>query len=80
MAGSEWWVSEGQRVGFPDPPRQTRSISEAKQSRVITATLFRVLTLEIEADLPDGAPDNTVRVVTENARTLKFKSQGFEEE
>jgi hypothetical protein len=38
------------------------------------------LTLEIEADLPEGAPDNVVRIVTENARTLKFKSQGFEEE
>ncbi len=38
------------------------------------------LTLEIEADLPEGAPDNIVRIVTENARTLKFKVQGFEEE
>jgi hypothetical protein len=38
------------------------------------------LTLEIEADIPEGAPDNIVRIVTENARTLKFKSQGFEEE
>ena len=38
------------------------------------------VTLEIEADLPDGAPDNVVRTVTENARTLKFKNQGFEEE
>ena len=36
--------------------------------------------LEIEAALPHGAPDNIVRTVTENARTLKFKSQGFEEE
>ncbi len=38
------------------------------------------LTLEIDAELPEGAPDTLVRVVTENARTLKFKSQGFEEE
>lgn len=37
------------------------------------------VTLEIEADLPDGAPDNVVRTVTENARTLKFDSFGFEE-
>ena len=38
------------------------------------------VTLEIEAKIPDGAPDNVVRTVTENCRTLKFKSQGFEKE
>lgn len=38
------------------------------------------VTLEIEADIPDGAPENVVRTVTENSRTLKFTSQGFEEE
>ncbi|MGE3977829.1 MAG: Swt1 family HEPN domain-containing protein, partial [Nitrospira sp.] len=38
------------------------------------------VTLEIEADMPNGAPDNVVRTVTENSRTLKFTSQGFEEE
>jgi hypothetical protein len=37
------------------------------------------VTLEIEADIPQGAPDNVVRTVTENSRTLKFKSHGFEE-
>ena len=38
------------------------------------------VTLEIQAKLPEGAPDNVVRTVTENARTLKFEQQGFEEE
>jgi predicted AAA+ superfamily ATPase len=38
------------------------------------------VTLEIEAEIPNGAPDNVVRTVTENGRTLKFKSQGFERE
>ena len=38
-----------------------------------------VLTLEIEAELPDGAPDHVVRTVTENARTLRFETQGFED-
>ena len=42
--------------------------------------LVNVLTLEIEARVPSGAPDNIVRTVTENARTLKFRSQGFEKE
>ena len=36
------------------------------------------VTLEIQAEIPDGTPDNTVRTVTENARVLKFTSQGFE--
>ncbi len=38
------------------------------------------VTLEIEAKIPDGAPENVVRTVTENSRTLKFTSQGFEPE
>ena len=38
------------------------------------------VTLEIEAEIPDGAPDHVVRTVTENSRTLKFTSHGFEEE
>ena len=38
------------------------------------------VTLEIEAEVPAGAPDHVVRTVTENSRTLKFTSQGFEKE
>src|SRR5208337_5405125 len=39
------------------------------------------VTLEIEADMPEGAPDTVVRTVTENTRTLKFTSNsGFETE
>ncbi len=38
------------------------------------------VTLEIEAKLPDGASDQIVRTVTENSRTLKFTSHGFESE
>jgi hypothetical protein len=37
------------------------------------------VTLEIHADLPDGADDKLVRDVTENCRTLKFDNYGFEE-
>jgi len=36
------------------------------------------VTLEIAAEMPSGAPENVVRTVTENARTLKFTDQGFE--
>jgi predicted AAA+ superfamily ATPase len=38
------------------------------------------VTLEIRAEVPDGVPDNVVRTVTENARTLKFRDHGFERE
>ena len=37
------------------------------------------VTLEIDAEIPEGAPDHVVRAVTENSRTLKFESHGFEE-
>jgi hypothetical protein len=38
------------------------------------------VTLEIEASVPGGVSDEAVRIVTENARTLKFESHGFESE
>lgn len=34
--------------------------------------------LDIEATVATGVPDNIVRIVTENCRTLKFTNQGFE--
>ena len=37
--------------------------------------------LEIRAKVPEGAPETVVRTVSENAKTLKFRSgSGFEEE
>jgi predicted AAA+ superfamily ATPase len=38
------------------------------------------VTIEIKADLPDGAGDKLVRDVTENCRTLRFSAFGFEED
>ena len=38
------------------------------------------VTLDVEAEIPAGAPDHVVRTVTENSRTLKFTSHGFETE
>ena len=37
------------------------------------------VTLEIQVRLQDGASDKTVRDVTENCRTLRFDTFGFEE-
>ena len=38
------------------------------------------VTLEIEAEVPSGTPEHVVRTVTENSRTLRFTSHGFEKE
>lgn len=38
------------------------------------------VTLEIEANVPGGVSESVVRIVTENGRSLKFTSQGFEVE
>jgi len=38
------------------------------------------VTLEIEAEIAAGTPENVVRTVTENSRTLKFTTHGFEED
>jgi predicted AAA+ superfamily ATPase len=36
------------------------------------------VTLDIQATIPGGVPENVVRTVTENSRTLKFETHGFE--
>ncbi|MGH2535380.1 MAG: DUF499 domain-containing protein [Thermomicrobiales bacterium] len=38
------------------------------------------VTIEVEATLPDGVPDDIVRTIVENANTLKFTRSSFEEE
>lgn len=38
------------------------------------------VTIEVHANVPEGIPENVVRTVSENAKTLKFDSWGFEEE
>ena len=67
-----------------DPARVGRDASRIADE-VITHLVGLVgssvrVTLEIEVDIPSGAPDNVVRTVTENSRTLKFASHGFEKE
>ncbi|MGE0386742.1 MAG: Swt1 family HEPN domain-containing protein [Gammaproteobacteria bacterium] len=65
-----------------DPERAGRDaarIAEEVISHLTGLIGARVtVTLEIEANIPDGTPENVVRIVTENGRTLKFESQGFE--
>ena len=37
------------------------------------------MTVEIEAEIPDGVPSDIQRIVLENGNTLKFRTQAFEE-
>ena len=67
-----------------DPTRVGRDASRIADevishlSGIVGATV--TVTLEIEANIPSGAPENVVRTVTENGRTLKFQNQEFEKE
>jgi predicted AAA+ superfamily ATPase len=67
-----------------DPARAGRDASKITDE-VITHLVGLIgssvrVTLEIDAEIPAGVPDNVVRTVTENSRTLKFTSHGFESE
>ena len=67
---------DSERVG-----RDAGRIAEEVISHLIVQTGAKVtVTLEIQAELPAGAPDALVRTVTENCRTLKFSNHGFERE
>jgi predicted AAA+ superfamily ATPase len=68
-----------------DPARVGRDASRIADE-VITHLVGLVgaqvtVTLEIGSDIPAGVPENVVRTVTENIKTLKFETHsGFEEE
>jgi hypothetical protein len=64
-----------------DPVRMLRDLGEIADA--VVAQLGRAdadikVTLEIEADAPDGFPEDVRRTVSENARTLRFTAQEFE--
>lgn len=69
-------VLDSDRVGR-DAGRIAEEVIQHLQSQ--PGARVRV-TLEIAADLPDGVDETTIRNVSENCRTLKFESQGFESE
>ena len=61
---------------------ETRAANPAIPWSVIAGMRNRLVHgyFDIDAEIPSGAPDHVVRTVTENSRTLKFTSQGFEKE
>ncbi len=67
-----------------DPMRLARDAGEIAQEVVQhLAALVGAdvqVTLDIRASVPGGVPDDVVRTVTENSRTLKFGSFDFERE
>jgi hypothetical protein len=67
-----------------DPARAGRDASKITDE-VITHLVGLIgssvrVTLEIDAEIPAGVPEHVVRTVTENSRTLRFTSHGFESE
>lgn len=67
-----------------DPMRVNRDVPAIVQEviqHLISLNKAKVkITLEIEAEIPEGVPDDIARTVLENCRTLKFNSQSFESE
>ena len=65
-----------------DPNRAGRDVGriaeEVLQHLTILPGASVRITLDVQADVPEGFPDDVQRVVTENCQTLKFTTQGFE--
>jgi hypothetical protein len=59
-------------------PQSGQDVPEDFDAGLLGTTV--TVTPEVEAEIPSGAPDHVVHAVTENSRTLKFTSQGFENE
>jgi predicted AAA+ superfamily ATPase len=66
-----------------DPDRPSRDMGRvAEEVLAHLSTLSHAklkITVEIEAEIPEGVPEEIQRIVLENGNTLKFRSQGFEE-
>ena len=67
-----------------DPTRVSRRVGDIVQEVIQHLTTLpganATITLEIEVEMPDGVPEQVRSMVWENCQTLKFSSQGFEEQ
>ncbi len=66
-----------------DPDRAGRDMGRVAEEVLQHLTTLPggkvTVTVDIQAELPSGVSDDIRRAVDENCRTLRFKSQGFEE-
>jgi predicted AAA+ superfamily ATPase len=70
------------RVGL-DPMRVSRDAGQIAEEVIqhlaaLPSSEIKV-SLEITANTPDGIPENIVRIILENCKTLKFETNAFEE-
>ncbi len=65
-----------------DPQKYGRDLTRLQQEILPHLTDLDTgdltITVEIEASRPDGFPDDKIRILTENARVLKFEQSDFE--
>jgi predicted AAA+ superfamily ATPase len=70
-------------VASISPERYARDLNRLSQEIIQHLAAPQGVDLEIRVEIsarkPDGYPDDKVRNVTENARTLKFETYGFED-
>ena len=66
-----------------DPDRLSRELAQIDERILDQLRMTRaniMLSLEIQADNPHGFADDIMRIVNENAKSLKFDDSSFEEE
>ena len=70
-------------VASLNPERYARDLTRLSQEIIQHLAAPEGVELEVRVEItarkPDGFPEDKVRIVTENARTLKFESYGFED-
>ena len=68
-------LESSKKMGYGDASRIAQEVM-SHLSGLVGA--FVRVTIDIEADNPDGASGQIVRIVTENSQTLKFLDLGLE--
>ena len=93
IPGSEAGASKPRHLAKPthffgsvklDPARLNRDAAQVSAEVIqhLTSLIGAdvEVTMEIQARVADGIPENVVRTVSENCKTLKFQNQGFEQD
>ena len=83
--GTDPIVWEAARIPGSQETAVAKAVAKVRNAEVVQhltslASANVEVTIEIEARVSDGVPDDVVRTVTENCRTLRFTTQEFEEE